>query len=140
VPNQTIQYSIKLTDVGVDVDKDTWRHFWRLYNMLNLSSVDMFDLEPDVALDIEAVVENFDPAVEDMVRMLIQKGIDFDYDGEFTLTGDDGTAIANAQLGVESLKLVIDPYGDECRDVFLEHGFIVLYPGELDKLKEIIGG
>ena len=140
LPDQTCQYSIKVTDVGVDIDKDSWRHFWRLYNLLNLSTVDMFDLEPDIALDIEAVIANFDPAVEDMVRLLIQKGIDFDHDGEFTLTGEDGTAIANAQLGVESLKLVIDPYGDECRDVFIQHEYTVLYPGEIDKLKEIIGG
>ena len=108
--------------------------------MLNLSSEDMFDLEPDIALDIEAVVANFDPALEDMVRLLIQKGVDFDHDGEFTLTGDDGAAIANAQLGVESFKLVIDPYGDECRDIFVQHGYTVLYPGEIDKLKGIIGG
>ena len=140
LPDQTFRYSVKLTDVGVDIDKDIWRHFWRLYNLLNLSAVDMFDLEPDIALHIEAVVANFDPAVEDMVRLLIRRGIDFDHDGEFTLTGEDGTAIANAQLGVESLKLVIDPYGDVCRDVFIQHGYTVLYPGETDKLKEIIGG
>ena len=140
LPDNSFRYSIKVTEGMVALDKDTWHHFWRLYNLLNLSSEDMYDLEPDIALDIEAVVENFDPSVEDMVRLLIQKGIDFEHDGEFTLFDNDGTIIANAQLGVESLKLAIDPYDDKSKEMFIDKGYTVLYPGEIDKLKEIIGG
>ena len=33
-----LKYGVKLSPVVADLDKETWNHFWRLYNLLNLSS------------------------------------------------------------------------------------------------------
>lgn len=139
LPDNTFRYSVALTDLNMDLDKDTWRHFWRMYNLLNLDKEDMYEAKPDIALDIDAILGNFDQSLEEMVRLLIMKGLDFDYDGGFSLMDDDGTTLADAQLGVESLKLVVDPYGDESRNVFIQHGYTVIDAGDIEKLKEIIG-
>ena len=37
VHNNAVKFGIKLVPVAEDLDKDTWNHFWRLYNLLNLS-------------------------------------------------------------------------------------------------------
>ena len=37
VHNNAVKFGIMLVPVAEDLDKDTWNHFWRLYNLLNLS-------------------------------------------------------------------------------------------------------
>lgn len=37
VHGNAVKYGVKLTPVREDLDKESWNHFWRLYNMLNLS-------------------------------------------------------------------------------------------------------
>ena len=139
--DNTIGYAVRLDDLSVDLDKAAWNHFWRLYNIINLAKEDMF--VPAVSAgadDVDSVLENFDPAVHDMVRLLLQSGIEFDHDGGFALTDEEGVTVCDAQLGAESIKVAIDPLDEASREVFIQKGYTVLVPGETDKLKAIIGG
>ena len=137
---QKINYAIRTTDVGTDLDKETWNHFWRLYNILNLSKEDMYVPAANTAVDLDAILENFDESIHDMVRLLVGHGIEFDTDGGFTLVGEDGYSIeGDAQLGVESLNVVIDPLDEASETAFTQRGYTVVKPGEIEKLKTIIG-
>ena len=139
-PFQKLAYAIRLTDVGGDLDKDTWNHFWRLYNLLNLSKEDMYVSTNGATKDINAILESFDPSVHDLIRLLVDKDIPFNEDGGYSLIGDDGyTIIREAEAAVDSLMIVIDPLDDLSAQAFSMRGYTVILPGELDKLKKIIG-
>jgi DEAD/DEAH box helicase domain-containing protein len=137
VPSLELLYSIRIKGETSNLDKETWNHFWRLYNMLNLSKSDMYVPVANSTSQLGDILEYYDPAIEDMVTLLFEKGIDFDYENEFCLKDDYGEIIADADLGVESIKTVINPHGQE--DKFSAAGYTVIHTGEIDKLKEIIG-
>lgn len=52
----TLKYGVKLSPVVADLDKDTWNHFWRLYNLLNLSS-ELDSYYPGESEEDEAEIE-----------------------------------------------------------------------------------
>ena len=135
--SKIVKYNIRLTEVYSDLDKDLWNHFWRLYNILNLSKEDMFVPPVAAASLLDTILEYVAPEYADMVTLLVDKGIEFDYENEFCLTGPSGEIIADADLGVESLKVVINPHGEE--EKFEEAGYTVLHEGDIEKLKSIIG-
>ena len=140
-PDNTIGYAVRLQEVSVDLDKGVWNHFWRLYNLLNLAKEDMFlpagTADTD---DVDSILENFDESVHDMVRLLLESGVEFDHDGGFPLLDDEGVTLCDAQLGSESIKVAIDPLDEASRQVYIQKGYTVLAPGETDKLRTIIGG
>ena len=39
---------------------------------------------------------------------------------------EDDIVIAEAELGIESLKVIISPYDDKNREVFVKHGYTVM--------------
>ena len=140
-PDNTIGYAVRLQEVSVDLDKGVWNHFWRLYNLLNLAKEDMFlpagTADTD---DVDSILENFDESVHDMVRLLLESGVEFDHDGGFPLLDYEGVTLCDAQLGSESIKVAIDPLDEASRQVYIQKGYTVLAPGETDKLRTIIGG
>ena len=136
-PASVVKYNIRLTEVHSDLDKTLWNHFWRLYNLLNLSKDDMYVPPVPAASILETILEYVAPEYADMVEILVNKGIEFDYENEFCLKGPSGEIIADADLGIESLKVVINPHGEEHK--FEEAGYTILHEGDIEKLKSIIG-
>ena len=137
LPSQEVLFNIHLKEDINDLDKDVWNHFWRLYNLLNLSTSDMYVEKAPVTSHLDDILGYYDEAIHDMVTFLVEKGIEFDYENEFCLKDADGEIIADAALGVDSLKVVIQPFGGD--DKLLAAGYTVLHEGDIDKLKEIIG-
>ena len=123
----------------MDLDKGVWNHFWRLYNLLNLAKEDMFQTVGSADTDdVDSILENFDESVHDMVRLLLESGIEFDHDGGFPLLDDEGVTLCDAQLGSESIKVAIDPLDDASRDVYIQKGYTVVEVGDLPTLRSII--
>ena len=56
--------------------------------------------------------------------------IDFNHDGGFSLTDEEGTVIAEAELGIESEKVVFFPFDDHSRVIFTNEGYSLLTPEE----------
>lgn len=136
-PTRDMKYGVCLAEVNADLDKDLWNHFWRLYNVLNLSKNEMF--VPPVAAHptLDDILEYVAPEYADIVTLLVNRGIMFDYENEFCLTGPSGEIIADADIGIESIKAVINPHGEEQK--FEDAGYTVLHEGDIEKLKNIIG-
>lgn len=139
LPDNTIQYGVNLTEVDENLDKATWEHFWRVYNILNIGKLDMFVPEPVFSVDYDSVIENFDPELADVVRTLLDRNLEFETDGGFALYDENGMTLCDAQLGVEELKLVVDPYSPEAKAAFESKGYKVFEINEIDKVIEYLG-
>ena len=61
-----------------------------------------------------------------MIRYLLLNNIKFNRDGGFSLYGKDDIVIAEAELGIESLKVIISPYDERNSEVFVNHGYTVM--------------
>ena len=68
----------------------------------------------------------YDEEVHDVIRFLLANNIEFNRDGGFGLYDEDDIVIAEAELGIESLKVIISPYDDKNREVFVKHGYTVM--------------
>lgn len=139
ITGKEYHYGVKLVRQQEPLDKDIWNHFWRLYNLLNLSKMDLYkEDEPSSGEDIETIMENYDPELREMIITLLDSNLEINPDGGFSLISDEGEILAEAQLGVKSIRVVVDPYGEDARVKFTESGYTVLEIGEIEKLKELI--
>ena len=78
----------------------------------------------------EDFFQYFDERLHDVLLYLLKKGIDFDKDGGFVLNNKDGEIIAEAELGIESEKVVFIPFDEKSENTFISNGFKVCTPEE----------
>ena len=140
ITGQDFRYSVKNLPQKEALDKDIWNHFWRLYNLLNLSKGELYieDMDDGLGPNIHTIMKNYDPELKDMIEALLAANVEVNPDGGFSLTSEEGEILAEAQLGVVSMKLAIDPYGEESRAAFENAGYVVLEIDEIEKLKELL--
>lgn len=81
-------------------------------------------------VSVEQILEYYDESVHEVVKFLFANNIDFNHDGGFSLTDEEGTVIAEAELGIESEKVVFFPFDDHSRVIFTNEGYLLLTPEE----------
>ncbi len=84
----------------------------------------------DLQESLADVLIYFDESLHDVIRYLDANKIEFDRDGGFCLTNEDGNVIAEAELGIESEKVVFLPLNDQCSIAFKSNGYTILTPEE----------
>ena len=110
------------------IDKKEWQNFWNLFNLLQFCHINPFSISVPItvtALDNDEVLENFDEQYHSLVKLLLDKGIEFNTDDYFVLTDDNDAIIAEAELGIESKKIVsgvLEGY----EKIFIEKGFTIM--------------
>lgn len=77
---------------------------------------------------VDQILEYYDDSVHDVVRFLYENNIDFNHDGGFSITNADGNIIAEAELGIESEKVVFAPFDNQSAVVFQNYGYTVMTP------------
>lgn len=77
----------------------------------------------------------YDAKVHEVIRVLIANNIPFNPEGGFCLKDEDGIVIAEAELGVESEKVVFMPFNSQSEIVFKNSGYRICTPN--DYLKSI---
>ena len=129
-----------------DVDKKDWMDFWRRYNILQLfdnqeSSETIYEQASPVSsqnnedADFESIIQYYDEKYKDLALLACQKGYVISDGGDFNIS-DEGVTIGSAAFGIESEKMVVDPYSDEDRKNFELHGYQILSIEEaMNKLK-----
>ena len=75
---------------------------------------------------------NYLPELHNFIKILLEKGIDISKDGGYYLLDDDGMVLAEAGLGVESRKLVVQA-DSISESVFRSKGYKVFKNCDLDK-------
>lgn len=75
--------------------------------------------------------------VHDVVRYLLDNEIPFNREGGFTLKDNDGNVLAEAELGIESEKIVFYPFNSQSEMVFKNYGYNICTTDEYKSLKKI---
>lgn len=120
------------------LDQNEWEYFWQLYNLLQLCPNELARLESNGTEIDQDLLENFDEALWPIVRLFYENGIDFNKDDDFCLRDDDDEVLADAQLGSDQLKIVIAPYSDEARNLFIKQGYEIYTAEDVEQIKNKI--
>ena len=122
-----VRYDWKLNEgLGV-IDKAEWEEFWHRYNILQL--FEKQELSEEAETDYEEVVQYY-PGLESIVKHLIEYHVPFNPEGGFSIFDESGALLAEADLGFEDSKLVINPFSEEDNAAFEKNGYKVIDPAE----------
>ena len=80
---------------------------------------------PDNIVDDKNVYLLYDSSIHPVLDYLIENSINFSQEGGFTLVDDDKNVIAEAELGIESEKVIFSPFGEESAKAFIEAGYTI---------------
>ena len=109
------------------IDKSEWEEFWHRYNILQLFETE--EAGQTIETDYEEVAQYY-PGLEAIIKQLIEHHVPFNPEGGFSIFDDSGALIAEADLGFEDPKLVINPFSDEDKNTFEKNGYKVIEPSE----------
>lgn len=122
--------SLSLTPGLQQINKDDWMDFWRRYNILQFFETkqeNATDITPSLILPTAHVydewIEYYPEEYQPLVIKACEKGYDIQDGGDFTVLDEDGGTIGSAAFGIETEKWMVDPYSDEDRRSFVEHGY-----------------
>lgn len=76
--------------------------------------------------DFNEISLYYNNSVHQVVRFLLDHDISFNKEGGFWITDDDGVVIAEAELGIESEKVVFSPIDTKSESVFLQRGYSIM--------------
>ena len=105
LPTQFIKYYTKLCTLNLNLDANTTEN-----------RKDNGD---------EEVYAYYDKEVYPVINFLLSHKIAFNKDGGFSLL-KDGTVLAEAELGIESQKIVLYPFSEMDKDAFEHAGYTVM--------------
>jgi DEAD/DEAH box helicase domain-containing protein len=110
---------------NTDLDRADWQAFWWLHNLRQVGQPTGLAAELPPSPSTDDVLIYYDQPYHALIEQLLVQGISFGEDGSFFLLGDRGETLAEAVLGFETAKLVIDPLGEADRRAFLEAGYTI---------------
>lgn len=132
---------------GQDWEKNSWEKFWRWFNVLQFFG----EFEPELVLvegetekvqrysgdapaapvdDLSEVLEEYGEEYHEWVRYFHGQGWNYGELGYFSLLDKWGAVKASAILGIEELKIVIDPNSESDGKLFEAAGYRVFAPEE----------
>ncbi len=124
---------------------EAWNRFWQLFNLvqwvpgLRIALPDGDALADEIA-EIDAhqrewdlVVEEFEEAYHALIQLLLSNGVAFHEEQGFELVNELDETIAEAEVGITGLNIVIDALDDRSAQVFAERGFRVLKQAEFSE-------
>ena len=79
-------------------------------------------------ISVEQILEYYDESVHEVIKYLFSNNVDFNHDGGFSLTDEEGNVIAEAELGIESEKVVFAPFDNQSAEVFQNYSYTVMTP------------
>lgn len=85
----------------------------------------------------DIILGSFPTCVHRVLRYLLAQGIPFNKEGGFTLLDSHGKVIAEAELGIESEKIVFYPFNIQSEMVFKNFGYLVMTEDEYLESKTV---
>ncbi|MDN3688235.1 DEAD/DEAH box helicase [Cyclobacterium jeungdonense] len=123
------------------IDKEAWNSFWILFNMLQFFEEVNESEEVDTELEgytLEELLSNFpDEVFHGILVKMYQKGFVQSQDDEIRLYSaldESGNTVAEAELIIDSLKVVIGPIDGQSARYFESNGYQLM---EVDELNDI---
>ena len=121
-------------------EKDNWIMFWKIYNLIQfhnirVESLDVKNKNNTIENEVSnEVLSNFDKELHDIVKLLFKNKIEFNMEYDFDLVEND-VIIASAELGSHTKKIVVNPFDDESKHIYIKNGYKVFSPDNF-KLEE----
>lgn len=118
-----------------EIEKEEWNTFWILFNLLQFFELNKMDdkteefKEKSSELNLEDILSNFDISFHPFIEKLYAMGkikTESDEINLYSLTDSRGDSIAEADLIIHHLKLVIDPFSDKDKAVFQKNGYQII--------------
>ncbi|MDD4777509.1 MAG: DEAD/DEAH box helicase [Fermentimonas sp.] len=135
-----VLHNLELSDTK-DVDKNEWQQFWSLFNIFQSAnflkrkssevSIEITDEELDLVAEILPLYES---EYHDLIKKAVDKNIITMENINYldSLVDEQGEVIADADLVFGNIKVVVNPFSDESRRIFEEHGYKIIEPGDVD--------
>ena len=79
---------------------------------------------------LDGFLSSYDERLHDVIRYLLANKIEFNSNGNYVISDESGNVIAEAELGIESEKVVLFPFNSQSERAFKNNGFSVLSPSE----------
>ncbi len=131
---------LQLGDTSGKLDKEQWQRFWSLFNIFQTDEFVELQEEKDADEDMEAILEELLPLYENSFHSLLEQAVELgvltidNIDYIDSLLDDKDNIIADGDLVLEQVKVVINPYTDESRRAFEKHDYTIY---SLDEINEI---
>jgi DEAD/DEAH box helicase domain-containing protein len=127
-------------------DKISWENFWRIFNLLQYQENIDFLIEGVAPIvfnekkteeedSFDEILEEFEEEYHKLVTKLLTRNIDFNKDEYFALNSEDGEILAEAILGLEKHKIIVEPLDEDCEKLFKKQHYKIL---SIEELLEII--
>lgn len=113
----------------------TFKNVWLPYDFLTIyrkEAIKALGLRKETISSStkEDVFEYYDPQVHNVIRVLLANNISFNHEGGFCLKDEEDIVIAEAELGIESEKIVFFPFNSQSELTFKNHGYKICTPEE----------
>jgi hypothetical protein len=100
--------------------------FIRYFRMECIHNLEQNNKEQNIPQDTMDVYSFYDDSLHDVISFLKDNNIPFNPDGGFTLTDEQGSIIAEAELGIESEKIVFLPFNSQSELTFKNAGYTIM--------------
>ncbi len=131
--------AIHIKSKETNYDKNDWQYFWQLYNILQFSLDDIVfkyvEEEDEISTDEIAeneIYDNFDLKYHELIKILLERDINFNKNDYFYLKDESDAIIAEAFLCLPDYKIVIDPLGSESEQKFKTNSFKIFTLNNFD--------
>lgn len=147
-------------DPAKGFDKESWYLFWRLFNLLQVTTETPPELktigsglgaaltleyvapekseadgvEETKLPELEEILQYYDPPYHEVVQRIYKSGklSGKELEGEFNLLNDRGEVVAEAIIGLEASKIVLGPFSDVDAAYFEQQGYTIHTPETLN--------
>ena len=131
-----IGYS-RFDDEKIGWEKENWNKFWETYNLTQFHQITTISYkdhdqtgESSIS-EADHILDNFDPVLHKVVKILIDKNIKINEEYDFDLIKDD-EIIAQAELGSYESRFFCKPFDEESKKVFIENGYKEIFVENFD--------
>ena len=108
-----------------DLDHRDWQAYWWLYNLTQFGQMALLQSTEDnpIVAASENVLAYYDEPYHQLVSTLIARSVAFGEDGSYLLLGEQGEQLAEAILGFQEAKIVVDPLSETDQKAFERAGY-----------------
>lgn len=118
--------NVMLPEPFLKVYREECRQYFSLAESPHGSDDDKKDLEQEI-------FDYYSENVHNVIHYLLEKDIPFNKEGGFTLLDSDEKVIAEAELGIESERVVFYPFNSQSEIAFKNNGYTIMT--EIEYLK-----
>lgn len=119
---EDMRYSFRMNESLGEIALEDWKEFWQAYNLLQFFT----EISESGTINndnIESILDAYDPAMEPVIRALVNKGIWVNPDGETAIVNEDGEVVAEADLVVREKKIAVNLWDEDQRKIVEKLGY-----------------